>query len=85
MQITDVDILNFALNLEYLEATWYHYVTYGRDIPAELTGGGPAPQGGRKGALTEEGLEYAIEITTDELNHVRFLRTALGELPACGL
>ena len=29
-----IDILNFALNLEYLQATFYSYVTTGADMPA---------------------------------------------------
>jgi hypothetical protein len=32
-----VDILNFALNLEYLQATFYSYLTQGADLPSTLT------------------------------------------------
>ena len=45
-QITDADILNFALNLEYLEAEYYTYATTGSGIPAGLLGNGSAPTTG---------------------------------------
>ncbi|KAK0329483.1 hypothetical protein LTR94_036638, partial [Friedmanniomyces endolithicus] len=39
--ITDTDILNFALNLEYLEAQFYAYAANGTGLPAnQLTGTG---------------------------------------------
>jgi hypothetical protein len=76
--INDLDILNFALNLEYLEAEFYLYSTTGRGIPGAYRGGGPASSGGRRAALTSRTLGIAREIASDELKHVKLLRLALG-------
>jgi hypothetical protein len=78
--LTDTDILNFALNLEYLEAEFYSWAVNGAGISASLRGGGPASTGGMKANLTQPIAAYAAELARDELDHVRFLRTALGAL-----
>jgi hypothetical protein len=80
--ISDGAILNFALNLEYLEAEFYSYAVYGSGLPSSLTYGkgqrGPV-EGGRQVPFKSRGLEqFAKEIARDEYDHVRFLRTALG-------
>lgn len=77
--ITDVDILNFALNLEYLEGSFYSYAVFGHGLESELLGGGPPVIGGQKGHLTGDVANYANEVAIDEINHVKFLRTALGD------
>eukprot|EP00850_Spirogloea_muscicola_P025306 SM002720S10225 [mRNA] locus=s2720:20:835:- [translate_table: standard] len=76
--ITDVDILNFALNLECLEAQFYSFAALGQGLSVADRGGGPAPRGGRKASLSDEAQAYAEEIAGDEIAHVRFLRAALG-------
>jgi len=82
--VTDFDILNFALNLEYLEANFYAFATTGAAIPLSKTSGvgkfGQA-KGGRQVPFTDPVVrEYAKEITADEIAHVDFLRLTLGAL-----
>ena len=78
--ITDADILNFALNLEYLEAEFYLRATTGQGLSSTDAGSGAgAVTGGSMVTFPTATLQqYAFEIAQDELNHVRFLRQALG-------
>ena len=78
--ITDNDILNFALNLEYLEAEYYLRATTGTGLSDTDAGSGAAAvNGGTQVPFKTQAIQqYAMEIANDELAHVRFLRTALG-------
>lgn len=77
---TDVDILNFALNLEYLEAEFYLRAATGSGIPAADagSGAGTVTGGTQVMGLTAQQQEYVNAIAQDEYNHVKFLRSALG-------
>ena len=79
----DVAILNFALNLEYLEAAFYQQAAYGVNLPADAMTGIGTPgsiTGGRKVNFTSSAVaNYAAEIANDEKNHVIFLRSVLGK------
>jgi hypothetical protein len=80
--ISDATILNFALNLEYLEAEFYSYAAYGHGLPSSLTYGtgkrGPV-EGGREVWFKSKAIgQLAKEIAQDEYDHVAFLRAALA-------
>jgi len=80
---SDAAILNFALNLEYLEAEFYLNAYYGWGVPTAATDGvgtrGKVTGGGRKVNFKSRAIaNYAREIAGDESNHVLFLRKALG-------
>ncbi len=77
--ITDADILNFALNLECLEAQFYSCAVYGQPLSAELTGNGPAPIGCQSANFTNDDIySIAMDVANNEIAHVNYLRNALG-------
>jgi Ferritin-like domain len=90
---TEVEVLKFALNLEYLESEFYTYALFGQGIElfgigvtGEANGSNPTSgmvtSGGRKVSFTNPSqvLTYEIveQIGRDERAHVTLLRSALG-------
>lgn len=78
--VSDADVLNFALNLEYLEAEYYLRAINGTGLSAADAGAGAGAVVGGSAVpfVTQAFRQYAAEIAADELAHVRFLRQALG-------
>ncbi len=79
---SDAAVLNFALDLEYLEAEFYLRAVTGRGLDdARIDGTGTlgGVTGGRRVRFeTRLGRQYAQEIADGERAHVDFLRAALG-------
>lgn len=79
---SDGAILNFALNLEYLEAQFYSYAAFGKGLSSSMTDGSGSigrVTGGSKVPFASQRIrQYAEEIAGDEIAHVTFLRSALG-------
>ncbi|MBW4330477.1 ferritin-like domain-containing protein [Stakelama sp. CBK3Z-3] len=80
--LTDGDILNFALNLEYLEAQFYAYAATGSGLSQDILGGSGTQgevTGGRQVNFTDPVVAaYAREIAADERAHVEYIRNAIG-------
>jgi hypothetical protein len=87
---TDGDYLNYALNLEYLEAQFYLYAATGAGLASSDTTGGSASAFTTTGSVTTDSTVTAVpgltpeqqdilnEIAFEEQAHVKFLRAALG-------
>jgi Ferritin-like domain len=82
--VSDLDILTFALNLEYLEAEFYAMATYGATLvqlgvissseeSGPTTGGAKVPNFASSPMAT-----VATGLRNDEIDHVKYLRAALG-------
>jgi len=85
--IPDVDVLNYALTLEYLEATFYTQALGGAGttgVPASrATFGRGQITGGRQfagfgGRIRSSAYGYLTDIRDHEVTHVEFLRGQLG-------
>ena len=75
---TDAAVLNFALNLEYLEGEFYSLAVNGTPLPDSVSGSSTADLIYKTNPavpfVTPAIRNYAAEIANDESNHVKFLR-----------
>jgi hypothetical protein len=77
------DVLNFILNIKYLQATFYAYITTGADLSSGTTGSGiitgaPAAKLTFTGTNASQITDMLNEIYFDEKNHVTILLNLLG-------
>lgn len=84
----DLAILNFALNLEFLEAEYYNLGVTGQSITAQ---GVTVSGGGTPGNVTAKAnpqvpfqsdtlRQYAAEIARDEIAHIKFIQNTITKL-----
>jgi len=72
---SDVDLLEFPLNLEYLEAEFFLFgsLGHGLDVVApELAEGGPPPIGARLARLGDLVRDVILQFGRQEVGHIRF-------------
>jgi hypothetical protein len=91
-----VDYLNFLLNIKYLQATFYSYITQGTDLPANYVVNGvtykptlgtgivydPLGKVTFSGANAAQITDMLNEIYYDELNQLVNLQTLIGPIQA---
>lgn len=75
------DVLNFALNLEFLEAGLYHFASTGAALPA-LAAGSTLPATALYTAVQANGPTAALAaaLAQDEMNHIADLQAAITSL-----
>ena len=80
--VTDTDVLNFALNLEYLEGEYYSRGLLGRGLDAAdrngVGGAGFVLGGAAVPFQTASVAGFLTRVTLDEVDHIRFLHRVLG-------
>lgn len=83
LALTDLDLVNFSLNLEYLAANFYAFATTGAAIGSTLTSGSVGTagtaSGGRAVSFADPIVaQFAKELAAKRLAHVTFLRTLMS-------
>lgn len=84
VEADDKDRIQFALNLEFLEAEFFLFGANGEGLDAtapDLAGGGPPPVGAEKAQLDRVTNEIIKEFAYQEVGHLRAIITAVGGVP----
>ncbi|XP_057428482.1 ferritin-like catalase Nec2 [Lotus japonicus] len=80
----DLDLLEFPLNLEYLEAEFFLFgaLGHGLDVVApNLTGGGPPPIGARAAKLDPLVRDVIYQFALQEVGHLRAIKSTVKGFP----
>ncbi|MED6134987.1 hypothetical protein PIB30_042085 [Stylosanthes scabra] len=81
---SDADLVEFALNLEYLEAEFFLYgaLGYGLDVVnPNLTQGGPTPYGGKIAHLSPIIKDVTLQFALQEVGHLRAIKKWVKGFP----
>ncbi|TKY54276.1 Desiccation-related protein PCC13-62 [Spatholobus suberectus] len=81
---SDVDRLEFQLNLEYVVAEYFLYGTTGRGLDAaapELAQGGPPPIGGKLANLDPFTKDVFFQFALQKVGHLRAIKRAVKGFP----
>ncbi|XP_034228825.1 desiccation-related protein PCC13-62-like [Prunus dulcis] len=84
IEANDTDLIQFALNLEFLEAEFFLYGALGEGLDAispNLALGGPPPIGGHKANLNPLVAPIIQEFGYQEVGHLRAIITTIGGFP----
>ncbi|KAM5554760.1 ferritin-like catalase Nec2 [Rosa sericea] len=82
--VNDTDRLQFALNLEFLEAEFFLFGALGRgldSISPNLAGGGPPPSSAQKALLNPVVARIIEEFGYQQVGHIRAIIDAVGGIP----
>ncbi|GLT67201.1 hypothetical protein SLA2020_395270 [Shorea laevis] len=81
---SDLDLIEFPLNLEYLEAEFFLYGSLGHGLDTvapNLTMGGPPPIGARRANLDPLTRDITIQFGLQEVGHLRAIKKAVKGFP----
>ncbi|KAJ6423605.1 hypothetical protein OIU84_024554 [Salix udensis] len=84
VEATDKDLVQFPLNLEFLEAEFFLSGALGHGLDAiepDFAGGGPPPIGAQKANLDPVTRKIIEEFGYQEVGHLRAIITAVGGIP----
>nr|XP_009759793.1 PREDICTED: desiccation-related protein PCC13-62-like [Nicotiana sylvestris] len=81
---SDVDLLEFPLNLEYMEAEFFLWGSFGYGLDSfapELADGGPSPIGARIAKLSPLIRDVIAQFGFQEVGHVRAIKNTVAGFP----
>ncbi|XP_057837730.1 ferritin-like catalase Nec2 [Cryptomeria japonica] len=84
VQATEIDLLEFPLNLEYLEAEFFLFGAFGYgldQVAPELVSGGPPPTGAVKAHLDPLVQDVIKQFAYQEVGHLRAIKATVKGFP----
>ncbi|XAR56968.1 hypothetical protein NMG60_11024951 [Bertholletia excelsa] len=81
---SDIDNIEFPLNLEYLEAEFFLWASLGRGLDSvapNLTMGGPPPIGVRRALLDYQTRDIILQFGYQEVGHIRAIKSTVPGFP----